>query len=307
MNFARWVECLRPKAFILENVKGLLGRRNAQGERVIEIIRKTFQNLGHIVEDVWLLNAAEYGVPQVRERIFLVGHESDFVIERPKRTHRVFSGNPDNDQLLLLDDDGLLPAVTLWDAISDLPELGAGEGLEEQPYCKMPQNAYQRWIRGLNANLYKHAAMSHSKRLVERFKHIGWGQSISDVPEEHGARRRNGSGELSEGGYDQNNRRLRPDKPSHTIAASFYANFLHPYQHRNLTAREGARLQSFPDQYRFCGKKTVVSQKLLHREERFDEKYLCQYNQVGNAVPPILARAVAESISNALLLCPISN
>ena len=147
--------------------------------------------------------------------------------------------------------------------------------------------------------------MSHSRRLVERFKHIGWGQSISDVPEEHGARRRNGSGELSQGGYDQNNRRLRPDKPSHTIAASFYANFLHPYQHRNLTAREGARLQSFPDQYRFCGKKTVVSQKLLHREERFDEKHLCQYNQVGNAVPPHLARAVAQAVSNALSPCLI--
>jgi site-specific DNA-cytosine methylase len=57
---------------------------------------------------------------------------------------------------------------------------------------------------------------------------------------------------------------------------------LHPFQHRNLTAREGARVQSFPDTYRFLGKKTVVSHKLLHREERFDEKFLCQYNQVGN-------------------------
>src|SRR5205823_5208908 len=106
--------------------------------------------------------------------------------------------------------------------------------------------------------------------------------SSSDVPEQHGARKRNGGGELSSKAYDQNNRRLHSSRPAHTIAASFYANFVHPFQHRNLTAREGARLQSFPDKYRFLGKKTVVSHRLLQREQRLDEKYLCQYNQIGN-------------------------
>jgi len=148
--------------------------------------------------------------------------------------------------------------------------------------------------------LYNHVAMRHSKRLVERFKHIGWGESSSNVPKEHMPRTRSGNGKLSKQAYDQNNRRLHPYKPSHTIAASFYANFVHPFQHRNITAREGARIQSFPDWYRFMGKKTIVSHKLLQREGRIEEKHLCQYNQIGNAVPPLLAKAIAERVREAI-------
>jgi len=153
-------------------------------------------------------------------------------------------------------------------------------------------------LRGEQSVLYNHVAMKHSQRLVERFKHVRWGESSSDVPEEHRARARNGNGKISDTMYDQNNRRLHPHKPSHTIAASFYANFIHPFQHRNLTAREGARIQSFPDWYRFMGKKTVPSHKLLQREGRLEEKHLCQYNQIGNAVPPLLAKAIAAHLKD---------
>jgi DNA (cytosine-5)-methyltransferase 1 len=108
--------------------------------------------------------------------------------------------------------------------------------------------------------------------------------------------KRNGHGEISGKVYDQNNRRMHPDRPCHTIPASFYANFVHPFQHRNFTPREGARLQSFPDWFVFEGKPTVVSHKLLAREGRTDEKHLCQYNQIGNAVPPFLAKAIAGNL-----------
>ncbi|EFP3141732.1 DNA cytosine methyltransferase, partial [Salmonella enterica subsp. enterica serovar Hadar] len=140
-------------------------------------------------------------------------------------------------------------------------------------------------------------AMNHSKRLVERFSSMTWGQSTSDVPEHLKPYKRN-SKEISEKVYDQNNRRMHPNKPCHTIAASFYANFVHPYLNRNFTAREGARIQSFPDWYVFKGKPTVVSHKLLQREGREDEKYLCQYNQIGNAVPPLMAKEIALNIFN---------
>lgn len=297
MNFAQWVSFLEPKAFVMENVKGLLSRKNAEGEKVIEIIKRSFADLGYFVE-VWILNAAKYGVPQIRERIFIVGHSKNVEIGQPLPTHSI-----DKNEFTLEDKNLLRPAVNLWDAISDLPELKAGEGTEEQPYYKQPVTDFQLWARDGNETLYNHVAMSHSKRLVERFKHINWGESSSNVPEAHGARRRSGNGALSGKNYDQNNRRLHPYKPSHTIAASFYANFVHPFQHRNVTAREGARIQSFPDSYRFLGKKTVVSHKLLHREERFDEKHLCQYNQVGNAVPPILGKAIATHLIEVLQLC----
>ena len=137
--------------------------------------------------------------------------------------------------------------------------------------------------------------MNHSKRLVERFASMAWGHSTSDVPDHLRPLKRN-STKFSEKNYDQNNRRMHPDRQCHTVPASFYANFVHPYKNRNFTAREGARIQSFPDWYVFKGKPTVVSHKLLHREGRLEEKFLCQYNQIGNAVPPLMAKAIAQNI-----------
>lgn len=302
INFAQWISFLAPKAFVMENVKGLLSRKNSDGQKVIDIVKKTFQDLGYFVE-VWILNAAEYGAPQIRERVFIVGNKIGRELGIPPKMHSLELLQLNQSQLSVFDNAGLSPAVTLWDAISDLPELDAREGKEEQSYTTEPGNDYQVWIRDRSQLLYNHVAMEHSHRLVERFKHIKWGESSSDAPKEHGARQRSGNGALSNKSYDQNNRRLNPHKPSHTIAASFYANFIHPFQHRNLTAREGARIQSFPDDYRFLGKKTVVSHKLLHREARFDEKFLCQYNQVGNAVPPLLVKAIAYHLQEQLELC----
>lgn len=292
--FAKWVECLQPKFFVMENVKGLLTRKNANGEPVKTIIERTFREAGYAVQ-LWILNSAHYGVPQIRERIFFVGNRIGAEPRLPKPTHSLSSVGGE----LGFDSSALPPALTLWEAISDLPALEAGQGEEEQDYLGPSQNPYQARMRGGSKRLYNHVAMSHSKRVVERFQQIKWGQSSSDVPEEFGARLRNGNGVLSAAKYDQNNRRLYPHRPSHTIAASFYANFVHPFQHRNLTAREGARIQSFPDSYKFLGKKTVVSHRLLEREERLEEKFLCQYNQVGNAVPPLLAKAVAREIKKA--------
>lgn len=294
-DFARWVQYLQPQIFIMENVKGILSRRNTNKERVIDIIEKTFLNLGYFVE-IWELNAAEYGVPQIRERVFILGHKLGREIGKPPATHILLKGDTEGTHLEFKTGNNRPAAICVWDAISDMPIIEACEGEEEQPYSQNPVSSYQEWARGGQQVLYNHVAMRHNSRMVERFKLIRWGQSVLDVPEEHKARKRNGNGEISESAYDSNNRRLNPFNPSYTIPAYFYSSFIHPYQHRNITAREAARLQSFPDFYKFIGKRTVISRKLLERWNRHDENHLSQYNQIGNAVPPLLAKAIAEHI-----------
>lgn len=299
LEFAQWVKHLQPKIFVMENVKGILARRNSDGERVTDIIEYEFTRMGYNL-DIWLLNAAHFGVPQNRERVFFVGNRLGLdCINAPPQTH-CSPNNPNESQRSLFENEDTKRTVSIWDAISDLPELDAGQGSEEQRFTSPPHTEYQKWVRGNSKVLYNHVAMNHSKRLVERFRQIDWGESSSDVSSEFMPRARNGNGKVSNRVYDQNNRRLYPHRPSHTIAASFYANFVHPFQHRNITAREGARVQSFPDSYRFMGKKTTPSHKLLERENRLDEKHLCQYNQIGNAVPPLLARAIALHLLEAL-------
>lgn len=290
IDFAMWVRIFKPKFFVLENVKGLLSRKNGKGEKVIDIILKTFSSLDYSVE-IWVLDAVQYGVPQFRERVFLVGNRDHIKLGEPPATHKS-KKKKDNNVI------GLLPTIPVADAISDLPKLNAGEGNEEQQYGAMPTNTYQAWAREGQEIVYNHVAMKHTKRVVDRFKRIKWGKSGSDVENKYKAQRRNGNGEPSNKVYDMNHRRFVPNRPAYTIPANFYSSFIHPFQHRNITAREAARLQSFPDWFRFMGKPTVVSSKLLDRSGRHDENRLSQYNQIGNAVPPLLAKAIAEHISN---------
>ena len=132
--------------------------------------------------------------------------------------------------------------------------------------------------------------MKHTKRLIDRFEQIKFGQSVANVSEEHMQRKRGDASKVSGKAFSQNNMRPYPDKPSPTIPASFQSNFIHPYINRNYTAREGARLQSFPDKYIFHGKRTTMSW----------EKNLSQYQQIGNAVPCNLAKAVVKMVIDVL-------
>ncbi|MFY7997317.1 MAG: DNA (cytosine-5-)-methyltransferase [Candidatus Kapaibacteriota bacterium] len=289
MEFVRIARLLEPQYLILENVPNIVKSKNHAGEFVIDILRREIEALGYIVYHS-ILDATHFGVPQIRKRFFLIASRHELLQPFPSATHTLI----ENEAPMFGSDK--LPCPTLWDAISDMPVIEAGEGSEEMCYSQAPQTVYQEMLRH-NANaVHNHKAMKHSKRMVERFAAMSWGDSVADVPEHLRPFARNSNGKISDKVYDQNNRRMYPHKPCHTIPASFYANFVHPYLHRNFTAREGARIQSFPDWYVFKGKPTVVSQKLLQREERTDEKFICQYSQIGNAVPPLLAKAIAQNL-----------
>ncbi len=294
-EFIRLGEVFDPEVMIMENVPNLMKAKTSSKDLVIDIIVKELENLGYNVYHT-ILNATDFGIPQIRRRLVVIASKQKLENPFPEPTHSV-----ETNSYSLFGND-LKRTPTLWDAISDLPQTEACQGGEIMDYPTSPKNEFQKAIRGNSKMVYNHVAMRHSKRMVERFASMSWGHSVSDVPDHLKPIKRNGNGEFSEKVYDQNNRRMYPDKQCHTIAASFYANFVHPYKNRNFTPREGARIQTFPDWYVFQGKPTVVSHKLLQREGRDEEKHLCQYNQIGNAVPPYLAKAIAENLYSQLTL-----
>lgn len=275
MEFVRFVKHYKPRFFVMENVTGILSMHTQKGESVKNLILTEFTAAGYNV-DLFVLNAAEFGVPQNRLRVFFIGLRADIPFDK-----------------MALEPKGWLfgdEQVTIDEAIMDLPQIKAREGQDFAEYDAEPRTDYQKWVRGECDILRNHVAMRHTDRLVERFSQIKHGQSVADVAEEHQQRKRGDAEKISGKVYSQNNMRPHPDKPSPTVAASFQSNFVHPHLDRNYTAREGARLQSFPDSYVFYGKRTTMSW----------EKHISQYQQIGNAVPPLLAKGVAESIKRYL-------
>ena len=275
MDFIRFVKSYKPKFFMMENVPGILSMKTAAGESVLQLIMDEYDNAGYNAS-YKILNAAEFGVPQSRTRVIFVGVRKDIKFI-PEELHPVgeFFGERQ---------------VSINDAIMDLPQIESGQGTEIQTYTMEPQTDYQRWVRQGSNVIKNHIAMKHTSRLIERFKVIPQGCSLADVPAEHMQRQRGDASVTSGKVYSQNNMRPFGDKPSPTIAASFQSNFVHPNLNRNYTAREAARLQSFPDWYEFKGKRTTMSW----------EKNLSQYQQIGNAVPPLLAKAIAQNITKYL-------
>lgn len=267
-GFVKFINWYSPKAFVMENVKGLLSMQNGE---VIKTIVEEFTNAGEYGYNVAykVLVASDFGVPQNRERVILIGYRKDLNIQ------------PQHPKPYELDH-----LVTVDEAIGDLPQIGAGQGTEVQEYPQEPQNEYQRLMRANSTYVLNHVAMKHTPRLVARFEAIKPGQDLLDVWETHGALKRGAPGEKSTIKFHQNNQRLFGDRPAPTIAASFQSNFIHPHLNRNFTAREGARLQSFPDDFVFEGMRTKMSW----------EKGLSQYQQIGNAVPVLMAKAIGECI-----------
>ncbi|WP_269225514.1 DNA cytosine methyltransferase [Flavobacterium eburneipallidum] len=270
-EFVKTINWYNPKSFVMENVKGLLSMESGQ---VIKEIQNEFENAGKFGYEVKtkVLKASDYGVPQSRERVIIIGIRKDLglIPEFPAKKYET--------------------GITVEEAISDLPQINAGEGEEKMVYPQKPANDYQKFMRKKAKKVFNHIAMRHTQRLIDRFKAIQPGKNLLDVWETHGAVQRGNPNEKSKIKFSQNNLRLIANKPAPTIAASFQSNFIHPFLDRNLTAREGARLQSFPDDFIFEGMRTKMSW----------EKGLSQYQQIGNAVPPLMAFEIALTLKRVL-------
>lgn len=258
-QYLRLVDEIRPRWLVMENVSGIT---SIAGGGIVREIQSGMRKLGYRV-DMKLLKAEEYGVPQERRRVFFIAtREMDRPILFPAPTH-----GPE-----------LLPFVTIWDAISDLPPLGNGEACENLPYASPAQTAYQALLRGDCATVANHAAPRLSQINMQRLNHIPPGGSWRDIPFDllpAGMKKARRS--------DHTKRYGRPARGdlACTILTKcdiHWGAYIHPVQDRALTVREAARLQSFPDFFTFCGNRTE------------------QFVQVGNAVPPLLGRAVAQAV-----------
>jgi DNA (cytosine-5)-methyltransferase 1 len=269
-EYLRIVEGLMPRYVVMENVTGITSV--ADGKAVDEIYR-SLRELGYFVEHR-ILKAEQFGVPQERRRIFFIGSRDDEKVVWPKPSI------PSNNVSPLLD--GHKPYVTIADAISDLPSLKISEGEEESSYKLPPQSAYQEILRKKSKVLYNHVAPFLSDINLQRLKFIPQGGSWRDIPHRllpAGMKRAKRSDHTKRYG------RLHPDGLACTILTKcdlHWGAYIHPTQERSLTVREAARLQSFPDRIRFTGSRME------------------QFRQVGNAVPPMLGKAVATAIAKML-------
>jgi len=285
-EYARLVGDLRPEWFVMENVPGLLWyNRGAFGRRIFA----AFERQGYHVEHKIVL-AADYGVPQLRRRLLIVGNRVGATLRWPRQSHM---GAVRRDAIALWERrrleqyPHLAPHRTLWDAISDLPPIPADGGQEERPYPDVTRTEYQELMRDGSPVLYDHRSPPLPAVHYNLIKHVKEGQTWREIPREllperfAKIRRTDGT-----------NLFARPERsrPSYTIITQFgnvtTGAYTHPLQDRALSAREGARIQSFPDWYRFTGS---LSSK---------------YRQIGNAVPPLLARTIAEALSRTITGVP---
>lgn len=257
-EYLRIVEGILPRWLVMENVTGIM---SIAGGAIVRQIFQEIEALGYRV-DMRVLKAEQFGVPQERRRVFFIATRTDAPILFPEPTH-----GP-----------GLEPFVTVWDAISDLPALRNGDTMIPRDYASRPQNGYQAILRGDCLKPFNHEPGRLARINEERMKHIPPGGSWRDIPRELLP-----TGMLKAKRSDHTKRYGRPRKTdlSCTVLTKcdiHWGAYIHPVEDRAFTVREAARLQSFPDFFEFQGSRTE------------------QYVQVGNAVPPLLGRRVAESL-----------
>ena len=254
MQYKRILTILDPKAFVFENVSGILSMDKG---RLFERVKSEFESLGYQLKSK-LLDAVDYGVPQHRERVILVGFKGENKFEYPHPTHG----------------EGLKAYITLEEAIGDLPAIKSGQ--TNNSFDSSVSNEFLKFVRKENETMTEHSAPNNGEHLIKIMEALKDGQSKDDLPEDI----------RPKSGYGNTYAKLWWKKPSTTITRNFAcpssSRCIHPRDSRAMSIREGARLQSFPDDYKFYGSDGM---KRL---------------EIGNAVPPLLSKVIAEQMLIAL-------
>ena len=267
VEYYRILEELQPRTFVFENVSGLL---SMNGGKLIKQIIELFETLGYKIYHK-ILNAADYGAPQIRERVIIVGTKLDKPFVYPKPTHY----GPNGESNELFNNKRLKPYLTLGEAIGDLPFIPSNS--ESFEYSSEPKNDFQKLMRKNALNkLQDHNSPKNNDKLVRIMELLPDGGTPNDLPEEL----------RPSSGFANTYCRLCWNKPSTTITRNLgtpsSSRCIHPKAPRALTTREGARLQCFPDDYKFYGTRS--------------DKNL----QIGNAVPVFLGQKIKDSIKELL-------
>ncbi|MFS7255118.1 DNA cytosine methyltransferase [Carnobacterium divergens] len=241
---------IKPKVVVLENVPGLLKLFDGKAaQRIVE----DFSELGYVMQKK-ILFAPEFGVPQIRKRVFFVGVLPEF---------GKFS-YPSS----IIDKDNF---ITCEDAISDLPSLKLDLGKEIMDYTSRPLSVYQEVMRMNSNKLFNHVGTNHEQKTIDLISMVPEGKNFRALPSPYNTMFK----------YNEALTRYHSKKPSLTINTGHRSHF-HYKWNRIPTVRESARLQSFPDDFIFYGNKSQ------------------QYKQVGNAVPPLLGKAIAIQVQKIL-------
>ena len=278
-SYVKVLNYYKPKIFVFENVTGMLTAK-INGEK---IANKVFEALGenyqvNLDPNMIVLNSADYGVPQIRKRVIIIGVRKDLNINIDKVYDSIKKTHSDTDS-------SLIPYVTVYDAIYELPKLLPGEGNNIINFTSTLPNEFIKRIRKADDNILRdHIARKHNEIDKQRYKEMSKNKWTFK--------------ELLENRPDLKHENPRVfsnsytvqvwDKPARTIIAHLYKDgnqFIHPdhSQERTISVREAARLQSFPDDFVFEGSRTE------------------QYKQIGNAVPPLFAEAIAKGILSVLV------